>query len=482
MLNAAAAFPKLGGGCTMAAEAESADVLQVAFAATLADRKDVVGVPEAFTVQAAHAPVLQQRVTARAARPAKLAQGGQRVDATSGAEAAVPREDLIAEVGGLRAQLPLMHAVVGAEGESASRHLERAPAAQATAVRTARDGAAIHPASGHNADGAHLLLFVHGGGCRRVVHFSCTHQSRNSYRHPFAYHSASQKVFRKNFVSTRKRWSTGVSLLTRGTAPETDSTAMPKALLVFAHPDDETIALGARMGRFGGAHFVHVTDGAPRDERDSRAHGFATLDDYRKARRAEFLQVLERAGIPQASTECLGVPDQRASLHLARLAIEICKRLEQFEPEIVFTHPYEGGHPDHDACAFAVHHGVAMRKGHRPRTPTIVEAAFYHRGARGMTTGTFLQGPERKEEVAYSLSQPERDRKQTLIECFATQKQVLTQFRLETERFRVAPSYDFGQPPHPPPVLYDEHPWGMTSERFCRLAREAQHMLHRGEA
>lgn len=270
-----------------------------------------------------------------------------------------------------------------------------------------------------------------------------------------------------------------MSLLTRGTAPEAHASVMLKALLVFAHPDDETIALGARMGRFGDAHFIHVTDGAPRDQRDSHAHGFATLDDYRSARRAEFVCVLERAGIANASTECLGVPDQKASLHLARLAIEICKRLEQFEPEIVFTHPYEGGHPDHDACAFAVQHGVALRKGQRPRTPTIVEAAFYHRGTRGMTTGTFLHGPERKEEVVYSLSQAERDRKQALIDCFATQKQVLSQFRLETERFRIAPSYDFGQPPHPPPVLYDEQPWGMTSERFCGLAREAQQMLHR---
>lgn len=270
-----------------------------------------------------------------------------------------------------------------------------------------------------------------------------------------------------------------MSLLTRGTAPETQASAMPKALLVFAHPDDETIALGARMGRFGDAHFVHVTDGAPRDQRDSRARGFASLDEYRKARRAEFLQVLERAGIPDVSTECLGIPDQAASLHLTRLAVEICKRLEQFEPEIVFTHPYEGGHPDHDACAFAVQAAIAMRKGHRPRTPTIIEGAFYHRGARGIKTGTFLQGPERKEEVVYSLSPAERERKQALIGCFATQKNVLAQFRLETERFRIAPSYDFGQPPHPPPVFYDEHPWGMTSERFCRLAREAQQALGR---
>ena len=60
-------------------------------------------------------------------------------------------------------------------------------------------------------------------------------------------------------------------LLRRGTAPALVDLAMPEAMVVMAHPDDETIALGARMDRFLRAHFVHVTDGAPRDEQDSRA-------------------------------------------------------------------------------------------------------------------------------------------------------------------------------------------------------------------
>lgn len=254
---------------------------------------------------------------------------------------------------------------------------------------------------------------------------------------------------------------------------------MPKALLVFAHPDDETIALGARMGRFGGAHFIHVTDGAPRNQQDSRAHGFATLDEYREARQREFSKALELAGIANVSREHLEIPDQEASLHLARLAVEICGRMERFDAEIVFTHPYEGGHPDHDACAFAVHQAIALRRAHGHQTPAIVECTFYHRGTRGMATGTFLQRLERTEEVVYSLSPAERERKQAMIDCYATQKQVLAQFRLDTERFRIAPSYDFRQPPHAGAVLYDEYPWGMTSERFCWLAQDAQEALQR---
>lgn len=267
------------------------------------------------------------------------------------------------------------------------------------------------------------------------------------------------------------------SLLTRGTASATSPAPQPKSLLVFAHPDDEAIALGARLSRFGDAHFVHVTDGAPRNEQDSREHGFAMLGDYRQARRKEFRMALACAGIADASQESLQIPDQEASLHLPEIALRICGLLEQLEPEIVFTHPYEGGHPDHDACAFAVHLALAVhaRRGHRP--PAILEAAFYHAGPTGLLTGTFLRRPERMMEVFYPLSAAERQRKQALLDCFATQKETLALFPLDAERFRIAPEYEFWRPPHLAPVYYDQLPWGMTSERFCSLAREAQEAL-----
>jgi hypothetical protein len=44
----------------------------------------------------------------------------------------------------------------------------------------------------------------------------------------------------------------------------------------------------SRLGRFGTAHFVHVTDGAPRNAQDSRWHAFASWREYRAARAKEF--------------------------------------------------------------------------------------------------------------------------------------------------------------------------------------------------
>ena len=58
--------------------------------------------------------------------------------------------------------------------------------------------------------------------------------------------------------------------------------------------------------------------------------------------------------------------------------------------------------------------------------------------------------------------------------CYATQRETLKGFGDSTEKFRIAPLYDFTRPPHEGKLLFENYPWGMSSERFCRLAEEAE--------
>lgn len=266
----------------------------------------------------------------------------------------------------------------------------------------------------------------------------------------------------------------------RATAPQDANMTMPRAMLVFAHPDDETIALGARMGRFQEAHFVHVTDGAPGNEEDSRAHGFTVLADYRQARERELMEMFAVAGLSRVSHNCLNVPDQEASLQLAEITRDVVQHIAHHEPEVIFTHPFEGGHPDHDACAFAVHHAVTMHDAQKSASPMIIEAPFYHAGPQGFELGTFPQSDQSTPEIVYELTPAEKRRKHALIACFTTQRETLGGFHDATERYRIAPRYDFTRPPHPGKVLYDLYPWGMTSERFSELAQEAEAELRQG--
>lgn len=261
------------------------------------------------------------------------------------------------------------------------------------------------------------------------------------------------------------------------TAPQSAFAPMPRAMFVFAHPDDEVLALGARLGRFQTAHIVHVTDGAPRNQQDSRAYGFAALDEYRDARAGELRKALNMAGLPDAASECLEIPDQEASLQLLPLTRRILRLCLERRPEVLFTHSYEGGHPDHDACAFAVAHAVALLRLQGEKTPIVIEGTFYHAGRNGIETGCFLPHPSETQEVIYPLSPEERMRKRALLACFTTQQETLSCFKVEEERFRIAPEYNFRRPPHDGQVFYDRFPWGMTAQRFCELAAEAENAL-----
>lgn len=265
----------------------------------------------------------------------------------------------------------------------------------------------------------------------------------------------------------------------RATAAENALTPMPPALLFFAHPDDETIALGARLSRFKNAHLVHVTDGAPHNEAVAHAHGLNSLAEYRQARWGELAQVLELAGIPSISRECLEVPDQETSYQLTWLTRRLLLLLRIHQPEAIFTHPYEGGHPDHDACAFAVHHAVALLRFRHEPAPVIIEAPFYHAGklGQGLETGSFLPAESPAREVVCQLSPQEQQSKQALLDCFVTQREFLRCFSVAEERFRMAPVYEFRRQPNFGAVFYDNYSWGVKSRAFCDLAWEAEDAL-----
>ena len=160
-------------------------------------------------------------------------------------------------------------------------------------------------------------------------------------------------------------------------------------MIVVAHPDDETIGLGAQLCRFDDALLVHVTDGAPRDGRRRAHYGFADRRRLRRGAPARAGAALRAGEAARLRRLGLGIPDQEAWQDLAGLARRIAELLRAEQPAAVFTHAYEGGHPDHDAAAFAVH--AACRLADAP--PAIVEMPLYHRRDGRLATGEFLPPP-----------------------------------------------------------------------------------------
>jgi LmbE family N-acetylglucosaminyl deacetylase len=238
----------------------------------------------------------------------------------------------------------------------------------------------------------------------------------------------------------------------------------PRALVLVAHPDDETVGAGGRLASLDPAAIVVITDGAPRDPFFMREAGCTDRAGYAALRRRELESALAAAGVPRERVRHLGCVDQEAALDLEELSAVVRSACEELRPEVVLTHPYEGGHPDHDAAAFAAQAAVRMLPAHA--RPTVLELAFYHRGPHGFVWGHFAGDPGR----TVPLRGEPLARKRAMLDCYRSQARVLAQVPLDAERVRAAADYDFGAPPPPGVFHYDAFGWGLRGEEFRRQA------------
>jgi LmbE family N-acetylglucosaminyl deacetylase len=239
-------------------------------------------------------------------------------------------------------------------------------------------------------------------------------------------------------------------------------------LVMVAHPDDEVLGVGSRLPHLRGAHVVHVTDGAPRDMSDAKRLGYASARAYGAARRREARAALSFLGVAPERVHRLGLRDQEVVFALKRLSDMSLRLIETLGPAAILTHAYEGGHPDHDGVALAVH--LACRRLGRA-APELIEFAGYHDpdGSGRMATQEFLPAPV--SAVTIWLKPPEQVRKRRALACFRTQRRVLRLFRADRERFRAAPAYRFTQPPHAWRPLYERFVPGLDGRRWCQQAR-----------
>ncbi|MBA3915150.1 MAG: PIG-L family deacetylase [Acidobacteriales bacterium] len=237
-----------------------------------------------------------------------------------------------------------------------------------------------------------------------------------------------------------------------------------RSVLLAAHPDDETIGASVALARFVEPHIVYLTDGAPLDRRFwSPDMQSASREAYAEVRRQEALCALQEAGIPSERVYCLGAIDQQAIEEVPRLTYELTKLLVTIQPDLLITHPYEGGHPDHDAAALIAALAIASLHAN---SPELLEMTSYHARSGGLVTGEFLPGSENVPQCELQLTRAERERKSRMMACHHSQRAVLASFKLDRERLRLAPSYDFSKPPHPGQLWYECLAWPLSGEKW----------------
>jgi LmbE family N-acetylglucosaminyl deacetylase len=262
------------------------------------------------------------------------------------------------------------------------------------------------------------------------------------------------------------------ALAALGRAPR-DPGASPRCLVVAAHPDDETIGVGALLASLPRALVVHVTDGAPADP-DLVPRGAPTdRSAYAEARRRELEEALAIAGVGADRRVALGFRDQDLVPRITEAARAIARLVDQARPALVVAHPYEGGHPDHDAAAVAVHAAVALvaRREGAPPIPVVEMSSYHAAGGGPLVTARFL--PADEDLLARPLGEADRARKRRMLDAFVTQREVLSSFDVLTEPLRTAPAYDFARPPHDGLLHYERLGWRMTASAFSAQATAA---------
>jgi N-acetylglucosamine malate deacetylase 2 len=213
----------------------------------------------------------------------------------------------------------------------------------------------------------------------------------------------------------------------------TDGQVSGRHVVVTAHADDETISFGGALSVLTDVAILQLTTGSA-----------STDPDVISARRAERCAAFAAAGWTWPVWD-VDVPGRAAHTVLAALVQAV--RSAIVDADVVWTHPYEGGHLDHDSAAYLVQEACARTSP----APLRMEFASYHAtDAKRSTFGAFWPDPT-VDAIAVPLTGSRLARKRAALAAYSSQAHILRKFpTLDVEHYRVAPTYDFTKPPAPP--------------------------------
>lgn len=259
-------------------------------------------------------------------------------------------------------------------------------------------------------------------------------------------------------MDTRKRISPHASLF--GTS---DLVRRSRCLVIVAHSFDELIGAGGLISRLRDITVVHVINSARSPE--SSAESSLDRDDV-------CASALALANVPSDRIIELAISDIREPQALSDLAKRLSAFLKRFTPGVVLTHPYEGGHPDHDATAFATHAALRLMKSEGFESPALFEIALHPSKDGERRELDFLPG-QWHETTTFVLDEETRKLKRRMFECVSVQDHNLKGTTLGREKFRRSPNYDFSTAPNAGRPAYEDFYCGMTGSEWQSVAQRA---------
>lgn len=223
-------------------------------------------------------------------------------------------------------------------------------------------------------------------------------------------------------------------------------------LIVAAHPDDEAISCATVLAHAESASVCFLSTGAVHE-----AEVQLRLNEREDSWHA-------------AGWTCAAMDGQCLSMEVYRYLGDwlALLHLKIADYDAVWTHPYEGGHPDHDSAAWLVQTVCAG-------LPILrMEFASYHsRGDRRDVFGEFW--PAAGVEINAVLTGDLFARKQAALAAYQSQLHILRKYpRWDHEPYREAPVYRFDKPAPPPACRWDRKGYQPPSAEWrALLARMA---------
>ncbi len=210
-------------------------------------------------------------------------------------------------------------------------------------------------------------------------------------------------------------------------------------VVVTAHADDEVITFAGALRRLASATIVQLTSGVPR-----RGPDYADQVVNRRIERA----AAQVAGGWSWPTLDGNTAAREAHHELQRLSDLVTEAIAG--ADVVWTHPYEHGHLDHDTAAYVVQQAC------RASSIVRMEFASYHAtGPRSHVFGSFWPSASTGHVTAH-LSGVDLERKQRAVAAYDSQAHIVRKFpTLATEHYRVAPVYDFHKSAPPAASRWD---------------------------
>lgn len=204
-----------------------------------------------------------------------------------------------------------------------------------------------------------------------------------------------------------------------------------RVVFLSPHPDDVELCCGILIRRLVRAgvevHYLCVTDGAPAQDIAADIGSLPGDYDqatYRLTRRQESLTALDTLGVVQSRVRFLDYPDLGTLNHIHPIVEDFGAAIKSFDA--VFCCPFEGGHPDHDVCRFAL--GAAVNR--TAYAGGVFEYASYN--SRGYKV--FLR--DFPPPFTVDAEPDEEQVQRQVVRAFVSQKEMAEHFKTHAERFR----------------------------------------------